>query len=69
MAGDLQFFPALFEVQVMKCRHSKCSCEVESGQRYCSNECQTETRDEGATECHCGHADCRASKSGHRYSV
>ncbi len=53
----------------MKCDHDKCSCEVEAGKQYCSNECESDMRDEGATDCHCGHEDCVASHSSHRDST
>jgi hypothetical protein len=53
----------------MKCKHSECSCEVRAGQQFCSNECASDNRDEGATECHCGHPGCRESKSDHRDST
>jgi hypothetical protein len=53
----------------MKCRHDACSCEAEPGTQFCSNECESDTRDEGATDCHCGHDDCRATHSSHRDST
>jgi len=53
----------------MKCKHKECSCQAEAGQQYCSNECESDTRDEGATDCHCGHEDCQASHSSHRDST
>jgi hypothetical protein len=75
MAEDLLLFPLTMsasnwlEVKSMKCRHVACSCEAEAGRQYCSNECESDTRDEGATDCHCGHDDCRASHSSHRDST
>jgi hypothetical protein len=57
------------EVRSMKCRHDACSCEAEAGSQFCSNECESNERDEGATDCHCGHADCTASHSSHRDST
>jgi hypothetical protein len=42
----------------MKCGHVHCSCQAAASQEYCCNECVSELRDEGATECHCGHPAC-----------
>jgi len=58
-----------FEVTIMKCGHDACSCEAEAGRQFCSNECESNERDEGATDCHCGHDDCRASHETHRDST
>ena len=53
----------------MKCRHEACTCTAEAGRDYCSNECQSDMRDEGAPDCHCGHEDCRASNASNRDST
>ena len=53
----------------MKCRHTHCSCQAPAGQEFCSTECESDLRDEGATECHCGHAGCRASHATERDST
>lgn len=45
----------------MKCAHGLCKCMAAAGKEYCSNECESDTRDEGATECHCGHQECTES--------
>lgn len=74
MAADLlliwpTFNLKQFEVTRMKCKHDECSCQAAAGQQYCSNECESDNRDEGATECHCGHEECVASRSSHRDST
>jgi hypothetical protein len=53
----------------MKCSHVPCNCKSEPGREYCSSECESDLRDEGATECHCGHQGCGASQSNDRDST
>jgi hypothetical protein len=53
----------------MKCHHRPCTCSAATGRNYCSTECESDTRDEGATECHCGHEHCSASEAGNRDST
>jgi hypothetical protein len=53
----------------MKCAHELCNCAVEAENKYCANECESDTRDEGATECHCGHQECRESHAPDRDST
>ena len=47
----------------MKCAHEACTCELPATAaptgEYCSEECSSSIRDEGATLCHCGHDACR----------
>jgi len=56
-------------VKAMKCAHELCNCVAAAGKKYCSNECESDTRDEGATECHCGHQECRESHGRDRDST
>jgi hypothetical protein len=53
----------------MKCHHDACTCQVNVAQEYCSPECKSQLRDEGATECHCGHSTCRESNAQDRDST
>jgi hypothetical protein len=52
----------------MKCHHGPCTCETELGREFCSNECQSDLADEGATDCHCGHEDCLGTMEANRDS-
>ncbi len=52
----------------MKCSHTACNCKTKAGEEYCSNECASSERDEGATDCHCGHEECVASAAPDRDS-
>lgn len=52
----------------MKCRHKLCTCQTELAQQFCSADCQSDLADEGATDCHCGHEECRAATAPNRDS-
>jgi hypothetical protein len=52
----------------MKCSHNLCTCDTELGQQFCSNECHSDLADEGATDCHCGHEECRGTTESSRDS-
>ena len=42
----------------MKCLHEPCKCEVDSGNHFCSEQC--ESADAAVSpECPCGHQQCR----------
>jgi hypothetical protein len=56
------------EEYLMKCSHTACNCKTKAGDEYCSNECASSERDEGATDCHCGHEECVASAAPDRDS-
>ena len=53
----------------MKCAHDLCNCTAEAEKKYCSSECESDMRDEGATECHCGHQDYRETHARDRDST
>ncbi|HVN29423.1 MAG TPA: hypothetical protein VMT64_13090, partial [Candidatus Binataceae bacterium] len=53
----------------MKCLHEHCNCQAGPGLAYCSPECESQLRDEGATECHCGHQRCVESQATQRDST
>jgi hypothetical protein len=52
----------------MKCRHPKCNCQTGSGNEFCSTDCESDLADEGATDCHCGHAECLGTTESNRDS-
>jgi hypothetical protein len=39
------------------CEHTVCTCEVQEGERHCSEWCASNPTD---PECHCHHAGCEA---------
>jgi hypothetical protein len=76
MAIRLQYFfetcetDAIFrELALEQNARRAIGCEAEAGRQFCSDECESNERDEGATDCHCGHDDCRASHESHRDST
>jgi hypothetical protein len=47
----------------MKCGHESCTCQVEQGQQYCSDDCRDHASEghEGGHACECGHPGCGAA--------
>jgi hypothetical protein len=41
-----------------ECAHIPCTCEVESGQEYCSDACENAGSEEVEIACQCDHAAC-----------
>lgn len=41
----------------MKCANLRCTCRIEEGKPFCSEECER-GREERQERCPCGHADC-----------
>jgi hypothetical protein len=43
------------------CAHIPCTCQVESGQKYCSDSCKDAGSGEVEIACECGHTTCTTS--------
>lgn len=44
-----------------KCAHPSCSCQVQSGQKYCSMACESAKSMTGLA-CQCGHPGCKGEQ-------